>query len=78
MNSIYTGTWLLSNHFHPQVSQAPQDTFKPDNLGSGNGNTVFSFPPLDRIFFHANTELPKPGTIDILSLSVTPPDAKKT
>jgi hypothetical protein len=34
-----------------------------NSLGSGNGNTVFSFPPLDRIFFHANTELPNPGTM---------------
>jgi len=32
--------------------------------GSGNGTTIFSFSSLDQIFFHVNTYLPLPGTMD--------------
>jgi len=28
---------------------------KKQIMEAGNGNTVFSFPPLDQIFFHINT-----------------------
>jgi len=54
---------LLGYVYLPNGDMLNEEIVNIKRSGSGNGNTVFSFPPLDRIFSHANTELPMPGTI---------------